>query len=120
LVATQLHAAERLAQVPYRFERDVTGVVYLNEREWHEITYHTYLLESSSIGVTYPAWDRPRIEALLLGNEVFHLSSHGPTRLAWLESRQLTNFMTPLLLREPLLLLEDNSRMIDQATRSRR
>ncbi|HEX3424695.1 MAG TPA: AAC(3) family N-acetyltransferase [Acidimicrobiales bacterium] len=106
LVATQLHAAERLAHVPYRFERDVTGIVYFNEHEWQNVTYHTYLLDSSGIGVTYPAWDRPRIEALLLEHQVLHLSSCGPTRLAWFESTELTDFMTPLLIREPSLLLE--------------
>ncbi len=108
LFSTQIHAAERNARVPYRYNRVVSGVVYFTEDRWDYLDYQTYILESSRIGVTYPEWDRAYIEQSLLDRQVLYKTENAIARLLWARSQNLTDTLTDILQQNPNFLLIGN------------
>ncbi|MDH4471514.1 MAG: AAC(3) family N-acetyltransferase [Fluviicola sp.] len=103
---TQIHAAEYKAKVPYRYVRSAFGVVYYDPLKYQKLEYKSFLLNSTSIGVTYPVWDRHFIEESLISFGVLQRRIENGTRLLWCTSQHLTSKLTETLIAKPDFLLK--------------
>jgi aminoglycoside N3'-acetyltransferase len=103
--STHFHQAEIAAQVPYRFHRQLDGVIYHDPGRWERVRYQAYLRATHADGGSYPGYNRENTRRYLLEQGVLHSLRHAQVELAWCEAQPFVAAVTRALARDPLFLV---------------
>lgn len=102
IVATQFHVIEKLADVPYRFDKRFRGEMLDASGKPHQVDYNYYVrdLEIAS------TWNRKLLEAeLTKANRLTEFHWRG-IRGTWMRARDIEDVLCPIMRRDPAYLLE--------------
>lgn len=104
-ISTQLHYIEKLANVPYRYDKAFQGKVCFSGDEFSPINYDYYVRDLDRD----THWDRSKILQTLVEAGAAHCSEFQGIEANWVESQSMTDILLELLAldREYFLLNPD-------------
>ncbi len=107
--STHFHQAEIAHQVPYRFHRRLSGVLYHDETRWETVEYQAYLRATGPDGGSHPAYHRENTRRYLLDQGALNLTTHQGVELVWTSASVFLDAVNQALDRDPeFLIIKDN------------
>lgn len=105
IVATQFHLIEKLAEVPYRFDKTFCGEVTDPAGQLHRVGYNYYVRE-----LDIPStWNRRLLESELKRAGQLNEFRWNGIRGVWFRARDIEDVLCPIMRRDPQYLLQPDS-----------
>ncbi|MBF0101999.1 MAG: AAC(3) family N-acetyltransferase [Desulfobacterales bacterium] len=104
--STHFHQPEQATNVPYRFNRTFSGVVYTDETHFEKIDYHAFVRNMDSNGVSYPSYYRTRTKQFLIETHIMHVIQAATVDITWMESQNFVEAIQKKLFTDPLFLIK--------------
>ncbi len=102
IVATQFHLIEKLAGVPYRYDKQFAGVVVRSDGTQSQVEYNYYVRDLDAPST----WNRGLLEAEVAKAGKLHEFRWGGVRGTWFRAREVESVIRPIMERDPKYLLE--------------
>lgn len=104
IVATQFHLVEKLANVPYRFDKLFSGELVDAAGVVHSIDYNYYVRDLDTIST----WNRQLLESELRKANQLHDFEWLGIPGVWFRARDIEDVLCPIMKRDPNYLLASN------------
>ena len=102
VVATQFHLVERLANVPYRFDKVFRGEMEDAQGTRHAVDYNYYVRDLDVVST----WDRERLEGeLRKANQIHDFVWHDVPGF-WFRAQDIEKVLLPIMQNDPSYLLK--------------
>lgn len=102
IVSTQLHYAEKVNEVSYRYDKVFNGVIYYDEYNWKKIKYKYFVRDLDH----NPKWNREKIENYLISTGVLQTHIKDDIKISWFSSKSMLKAINTQLKKNQFFLIE--------------